>query len=267
MKKLIIVLLIALFLSLPISAKAYAITESENVVINTIDKASLSVVTVVIEKNPDTEAKPQASVVLSYLFNRIYKLASFYKTQQDTPKSGTWDIGTGFIISKDGIILTSKHVIKETNADYFIVVKNKGRFKVVNSYKDPKYEIAVLKIDANELKPVELGDSDKIKIGQMAIAIGTALGELRDTVTIGIISGVNREILVGDRFSSQREKMENLIQTDAAINFGNSGGPLFNSDGRVIGVNVIAGDGENIGFAIPINTAKKTIQEFQRINP
>lgn len=264
MKKLIISLLIALFLNLPASPRAYAITESENVIISAIDKASPSVVTIVIEKKPDTKT-PQPSVILNYIFNSLYKFTNFYKTQ-DTPKSGTWDIGTGFIISKDGVILTSKHVIKETNADYFIVVKNKGRFKAVNSYKDPKYEIAVLKIDANDLKPVELGDSDKIKIGQMAIAIGTALGELRDTVTIGIVSGLDREILVGDRFSSRREKMGNLIQTDAAINFGNSGGPLFNSDGRVIGVNVIAGDGENIGFAIPINVAKNTLREFQQIN-
>lgn len=273
MKKLIIIflLIISPFIISPLDTEAYAITDNENAVINTIDKTSPSVVTIEIEKKDNSSNKSQSSIILNYILNSFYAFANFHKSStslvldktQATSKTNTWDIGTGFIVSKDGLVITAKHVIEDANADYFVIVKNKDKFKVQSIYKDPKYEIAILKINANNLIPAELGDSDKVKTGQMAIAIGTALGELRNTVTIGIISGLNREIEVGDKLTSKQEKIGNLIQTDAAINFGNSGGPLLDSDGKVIGINVVAGDGENIGFAIPVNTAKKTIQNYQ----
>ena len=115
------------------------------------------------------------------------------------------------------------------------------------------------------MSPVELGDSDKLKVGQMAIAIGTALGEFRNTVTVGVISGLGRGINAGSPFEGLSERLDNVIQTDAAINPGNSGGPLLNSGGQVIGVNVaISSEGQNIGFALPINLLKSLLSDFNK---
>jgi len=114
-----------------------------------------------------------------------------------------------------------------------------------------------------ELKPVELGDSSKLQVGQFVIAIGTALGEFRNTVTTGVISGLGRGINAGSEFRGFVEELDNVIQTDAAINPGNSGGPLMNSAGQVIGVNTaIAQGGENIGFALPIQVVKDSLKNF-----
>ena len=121
----------------------------------------------------------------------------------------------------------------------------------------------MIKIKAKNLPTLILGDSDKVKIGQFVIAIGNALGEFQNTVSFGVISGLRRSITASDQ-SGNVERLEGLIQTDAAINFGNSGGPLINLKGEVIGVNTaIAGGAENIGFAIPINRAKKMIEEVK----
>jgi serine protease Do len=123
--------------------------------------------------------------------------------------------------------------------------------------------LAILKVDVNNLTPVVLGDSDKLKVGQTVIAIGTALGEFRSTVTKGVISGLGRGITAGSPIEGS-EKLDNVIQTDAAINPGNSGGPLFNSSGEVIGVNVaVSQSAQSIGFALPINLVKSSIDNFK----
>ncbi|MPM33258.1 putative serine protease HtrA [bioreactor metagenome] len=124
--------------------------------------------------------------------------------------------------------------------------------------------MAILKIDQNNLAPVELGDSDQLKVGQTVIAIGTALGEFRSTVTKGVISGLGRGITAGG-VGVASEKLEGVIQTDAAINSGNSGGPLFNIMGQVIGVNVaVSQNAQNIGFALPINLVKNSVDNFRK---
>ncbi len=123
----------------------------------------------------------------------------------------------------------------------------------------------ILKIDANNLTPVNLGDSTNLKAGQFVIAIGTALGEFRHTVTTGVISGLGRGITAGSVYEGFVERLDDVIQTDAAINPGNSGGPLLNSSGEVIGVNVAVAEGaQNIGFAIPINIVKDALNEFNK---
>ncbi|TSC53199.1 MAG: protease, partial [Microgenomates group bacterium LiPW_16] len=164
------------------------------------------------------------------------------------------DIGTGFIILADGMIVTNKHVVADTSAKYRVITKDDKTYEVVKIYRDPVNDLAILKIEATGLKPVEMGDSSKLKVGQFVIAIGTALGEFRNTVTTGVISGLGRGITAGSPFEGYVERLDNVIQTDAAINPGNSGGPLLNSAGQVIGVNIaVAASGQNIGFAIPIN--------------
>ena len=168
--------------------------------------------------------------------------------------------GTGVIVSKDGYILTNKHVVQGSQA--VSVVTNDGatyrNVKVVGA--DPLNDIAFLKIDGvSNLKPAELGDSTSVRIGQKVIAIGNALGQYDNTVTSGIISGTGRSVTASadGTDNTQAETLTDLIQIDAAINSGNSGGPLVNITGQVIGVNTaLASDANSIGFSIPISAVK-----------
>ncbi len=175
------------------------------------------------------------------------------------------NIGSGFIVSKDGLIITNKHVVSDTEATYQVLTNDNKEYDVDKIYRDPLNDLAILKINTTGLKALSFGDSSKLKLGQMAIAIGTPLGEFRNTVTTGIISGLGRGITAGSPFEGFVEKLDNVIQTDAAISPGNSGGPLLNSSGQVIGVNAaIAQEGQNIGFAIPVNVVKELLDEFDK---
>jgi len=169
--------------------------------------------------------------------------------------------GTGFVITNDGLILTNKHVISEANS--LTVVTSDGKDyegKVVSV--DPLFDFALVKIEAKGLQVVDLGDSDKLDIGQKVIAIGNALGEYDNSVTSGIVSGRARSITASDGAGSA-SRLEGLIQTDAPINPGNSGGPLINIRGQVIGVNTaIDSQANSIGFALPINSAKVAINSY-----
>jgi len=172
--------------------------------------------------------------------------------------------GTGFIISSDGIILTNKHVVVDEETEYSVVLNNGTKYDAEVLAKDPANDLAFLKIKADNLPTVELGDSDQLQLGQTVIAIGNALGEYRNTVTKGIVSGLSRKI-VASGTTGQSETLENTIQTDAAINPGNSGGPLINLAGQVVGVNTaISREGQLLGFAIPINEAKRDIESIKK---
>ena len=175
------------------------------------------------------------------------------------------DIGTGFVVGEDHLVITNKHVVADTQAKYKVIDKDNKEYEVTKIYRDPMNDIAILKVEGLNLPPLPLGDSDKLRVGESVIAIGTALGEFRHTVTTGVISGLGRGIVAGDAFGQAVESLENIIQTDAAINPGNSGGPLLNRCGEVIGVNVaVSRNAENIGFAIPINEVKETLENFTR---
>jgi serine protease Do len=166
--------------------------------------------------------------------------------------------GTGFIISQDGLILTNKHVVSDTAAEYIVLTNDEKKYTATVLARDPLKDLAVIKIEASGLPTAVLGDSDNVQIGQTVIAIGNALGEFRNTVSTGIVSGLARTIIASG--GGQSEELRNIIQTDAAINPGNSGGPLLNLHGEVIGVNVaVAEDAQGIGFALPINEAKKAV--------
>ncbi len=167
--------------------------------------------------------------------------------------------GTGFIISEDGFILTNRHIVYQENAEYKVYLSTGESFSAEVVAKDPFQDLAVIKIEATDLPTVDFGDSDNIRIGQTAIAIGNALGEFENTVSSGVISGTGRSIKTMGPEKS--ELLDDVIQTDAAINFGNSGGPLLNIKGEVIGINTaIATYAEGIGFAIPINKAERAIE-------
>lgn len=167
------------------------------------------------------------------------------------------NIGSGFVINANGLIVTNKHVISDNSLSYAVVTNDKKTYTVSKIYTDPSNDIAVLKINANGLKPINLGDSSKLDLGQSVVAIGTPLGQFTNSVTSGIISGLNRGITTGSIFQGDNEQLQNLIQTDAPINPGNSGGPLVNASGQVIGINTATStQGQNIGFAIPVNEIK-----------
>src|SRR3989344_6023260 len=216
------------------------VLDEENVVIDVVDKTSSSVVAIGATTRTVNPFDPFS-----------------------LPKSQDSTIGTGFVVSGNGLIVTNKHVVSETGIKYNVVTKDGKKYEIRKIYRDPILDLAIVQIDGGDLKALELGDSSKIKVGQTVIAIGNALGRFTNTVTTGVVSGMGRRVVAGDPFSGSSESLDDLIQTDAAINPGNSGGPLLNSAGQVIAVNVATTEGaQNIGFAIPINSVRKIVDEF-----
>ncbi len=227
------------------------VLKEENVVIDVVDKVSPGVVTVSISK---TQIVPDFFSFDPFGLFTLPNTGKEEKIEQD--------IGTGFVLTKDGLIVTNKHVVSDVEAGYRVISSEDEIYEVKEIYRDPGNDLAVLRVEADNLSPLVLGDSSELRVGQMVVAIGTALGEFRSTVTTGVISGLGRGIVAGSFQGS--EKIDDVIQTDAAINPGNSGGPLLNSLGQVIGVNVaVSGEGQNIGFALPINLVKSTVDNFK----
>lgn len=249
------------------------VLNEESVVTSVVEKHGPSVVTVGIKKT-EKIINP---------FDNFFDPFGFFNFPQQAPQERNveQDIGSGFVVSKEGLIVTNKHVVADTSASYRVFTKDNKLYEVEKIYRDPANDLAILKINPSSpagpvpsgnraggsgqvLQPVELGDSSKLKVGQFVIAIGTALGEFRNTVTTGVISGLGRGITAGSPFEGA-ENLENVIQTDAAINPGNSGGPLMNSLGQVIGVNIaVASGAQNIGFALPINVVKESLDNFNK---
>lgn len=221
------------------------LTEKDQV--NLIDEVSKSVVTIV--------ASNQLSI-------------DGLVTDSAVSKSKTQNIGSGFIIRSDGLIVTNAHVVDNENLEYSVLLPNEtGPIPVKKIVKDPAQDIALIVIDKKNLPALKIGESNNLKKGQYVIAIGSSLGDLTGTVTSGIISGLNREVPVesGSVFSSVVRTFQGAIQTDAAINPGNSGGPLINSSGEVIGINFAINEGtNNIGFALPSEKLKLKLEEFDK---
>ena len=177
----------------------------------------------------------------------------------------TDNIGTGFVVDKGGLIITNQHVVSDTTADYKVITSSGEEYDVVKIVRDNVNDIALIKVDAEDLTPIELGDSENIVVGQTVIAIGTPLGDYSGTVTTGVISGLDRSVTTGASwFGDTAKDYENVIQTDAAVNPGNSGGPLLNTNGKVIGINfATTTNADNISFALPINVVKSRIEEYR----
>lgn len=217
--------------------------------------------TVITEENAVISAveKNSPSVVAIGATQRVFNPFDPFSA----PKSQSSTIGTGFVVSDKGIIVTNKHVVADSDIHYTVVTRDGKKYEIKKVYRDPVLDLAVVQVDGEGMKALELGDSAKLKVGQTVIAIGNALGRFTNTVTTGVVSGLGRRVVAGDPFSGSAESLDDLIQTDAAINPGNSGGPLLNSAGQVIGVNVATTEGaQNIGFAVPINSVKKITDEF-----
>ncbi|MEX1052431.1 MAG: trypsin-like peptidase domain-containing protein [Patescibacteria group bacterium] len=232
------------------------LSANESAIVNIIEKAIPSVVTIGINKTTNTGSRIQIDP-----FNPFNPFETIPGEETQIQQN----IGSGFIISSDGLIITNRHVVGDTEATYTVFTHDRKEHNVVSIFRDPLNDLAILKINAKNLKPLVIGDSNTLKLGQTTIAIGTPLGEFTNTVTTGIISGLGRGITAGSPFEGHVEKLDNVIQTDAAISQGNSGGPLLNSVGQVIGINTaLATEGQNIGFAIPSNVISELVSDFQR---
>lgn len=232
------------------------VVSEESITIDIAKKAGPSVVTIAGEETaPRTSRTP---------FELFFGLPDDEPAPSNEPQS----IGTGFMVDNSGLVVTNKHVVSENGIKYLVISSNEKRYTVKNIYRDPLNDLALLKIEPAEnagdsLKALSLGDSTNLQAGQYVIAIGTALGEFRNTVTTGVISGLGRGITAGSPYEGSVERLDNVIQTDAAINPGNSGGPLLNSSGQVIGINTaVSSSGQNIGFAIPINVIRDMLKNF-----
>lgn len=230
-------------------------TSQEDAVIKVVNDASPAVVSVIISKD---------SPIYEVYYEQVNPLFPEFQIPQYRQK-GTErkeiGSGTGFIVSEDGTILTNKHVVSEEKAYYTVVTSDGKKFDAKVLALDPVQDLAIIKIDSEDVMPtLKLGDSDNLQIGQTVVAIGNALGEFQNTVSVGVVSGLGRTISASG--GGMVETLEDIIQTDAAINPGNSGGPLLNLKGEVVGINTAIVEGaQNLGFATPINKAKKDIEQ------
>ncbi|MDA1337403.1 MAG: trypsin-like peptidase domain-containing protein [bacterium] len=251
-------------------------TTQEQKIINVVESASPAVVSIVITKDvPIIEQYFSDPFEGFFGGNKTFRIQVPQYRQSGTEKREVGG-GSGFIVSEDGVIITNRHVVLDEEAEYTVFTTDGRSFPARVLARDPLQDLAVLKIDQEgiidaeenfSVKPfpaVALGDSDALKIGQTVITIGNALGEFRNTVSVGVISGLGRTITAsGGDFV---ETIEDIIQTDAAINKGNSGGPLLNLAGEVIGINTATVlDAQSIGFAIPVNRATRDILQVKEL--
>lgn len=233
-------------------------TTEEERVISVVKENSSSVVSVVITKEVPVYEEEDILDPFGFFYVPHLKQKGTQKQQVGA--------GTGFIVSSDGLVLTNKHVVSDDAAEYTIVMSDGKEYPAKVLAKDPVQDIAIIKIGAAEtFKPLALGSSADVQIGQSVIAIGNALGEFQNTVSVGVISGLGRTVVASGQTIGS-ETLEDIIQTDAAINPGNSGGPLLNLKGEVVGMNTaVAQNGQNIGFAIGIDKAKRDIEQVKSI--
>ena len=239
-----------------IQKEKQSVVTEESAIISAIDKTLPSVVTIGISKTTQSS---------SYFEIDPFDPFTPFRQQPGKSQKVEQNIGSGFIIDANGLIVTNKHVVSDTDATYKVLTNDNKTYDVRKISRDPLNDLAILKIDATNLKAISLGDSAHLKLGQIVIAIGTPLGEFQNTVTSGIVSGLKRGITAGSPFEGYVERLDNVIQTDAAINPGNSGGPLINLSGEAIGVNTaVSGQAQNLGFAIPIDVVKNLIKNFNQ---
>ncbi|HBI16655.1 MAG TPA: hypothetical protein DDY52_00645 [Candidatus Moranbacteria bacterium] len=233
-----------------------SVLREESAVIDVVEKNSASVVNIVITKD--------VPIFRNNGFDFFFNPFGYRnENSQDTERQRVGG-GTGFFVSNDGMIVTNKHVVSDEAAEYTVITTDEKEYKATILARHPSLDIAIIKIEGNNFPVLNLGDSDNLKVGQSVIAIGNSLGEFSNSVSLGIVSGLKRDITAGSGYG-ESERLSNIIQTDAAINPGNSGGPLLDIRGNVIGINVAVAQGvENIGFALSVNDIKKTIEQVKR---
>jgi len=235
-------------------------TSSQNSVTSVVQKADPAVVSVIISKD--------LPVMQQYYQNVPFGNSPFSIQIPQQRQNGTQQQeiggGTAFFVSSDGLLMTNKHVVSDTSADYTVLLNNGTKLKATVVARDAANDIALLKVDGSNYPYLKLASSAPL-LGQSVIAIGNALGEFRNTVSVGVVSGLQRNITAGDPYAGDTEELSSIIQTDAAINEGNSGGPLLDLNGDVVGMNsAVATDAQNIGFAIPDTDLSVALTSYQQ---
>ena len=237
----------------------------EEQIIGIVDAASPAVVSIVITKEVLVSDRYGTSDTSPDFFNFFFSDESELSRDGDTLRTQKERIGagSGFLVSSDGLVVTNRHVVDEPGAQYEVVTSDGTRYEAAVLARDTALDIALLKIEGGSFSYLTFGNSDEIKVGQTVIAIGNALGEFRNTTSVGVVSGLSRNVVAGDT-SGRPEYLDSVIQTDAAINLGNSGGPLLDLSGAVVGVNVAVAEGsENIGFALPGTLVESVVVSVQ----
>jgi serine protease Do len=239
-----------------IESRIIELIEEESATIAVVERVTPAVVSIIVKKSREDLLNSDSA----YYYSPFFISNEF--TDEEVSELVEVSSGTGFFVTEDGYLLTNRHVVDSENASFFVMTSDDQELSAELIGVDPFKDIAVLKVEGEGFSTVTLADSDNIRIGQTVIAIGNTLSEFRNTVTKGVVSGINRRVIAGSSIHS--EVIEKAIQTDAAINPGNSGGPLINLLGEVIGINTaVSYQGESIAFAIPINEAKRAIADVQ----
>ena len=240
----------------------------ESLVVNTVKKANPAVVAITVSKNVPVYERYLERVPSpfgDFFGNDFFGGFNVPQLRQNGTELREVGGGSGFLVSADGYIVTNRHVVADENAEYTVFTNDGKKYDANVVARDPALDLAIIKIGGSGFPHLTFADSDKLEVGQSVIAIGNALAEFRNTVSVGVVSGLSRSILASDSLGRNAEVLDQLIQTDAGINHGNSGGPLLNLTGEVIGVNVAIAEGaENIGFAISGNSVKSVVESVQK---
>ena len=241
---------------------------SSDETVNVVEGALPAVVSIIATQ--ELASLPQSSFFNDFFFGFPFEIQPSPRDQEE-PKIEKREVssGSGFIVTKDGFIVTNRHVVLNTKAEYSVVLNSGKTYEAEVIDRDSVQDLAVVKIkvkvgETADFRTLPLGDSNTVKLGATVIAIGNTLGEFRNTVTKGIVSGINRTLTAGGE-GIGNEVIEGAIQTDAAISSGNSGGPLLNVLGEVIGVNTAVSEvGENIGFALPVDQVRIIVESIEK---
>lgn len=238
--------------------------DTETAVIDAAKKANPAVVAITISKNVPVYEQYYENIPSPFgdFFGNNFFNFSVPRVREKGTELQEVGGGSGFLVSDNGYIVTNRHVVVDADAEYTVFLNDGKKYTADVVARDPVLDLAVIKIEGSGFPYLVFGDSETLEVGQSVIAIGNALAEFRNTVSVGVVSGLSRSIVAGNGMG-QSEALDQLIQTDAAINQGNSGGPLLDLSGKVIGVNVaVASGAENIGFALSGNSAKSVIESI-----
>ena len=238
-------------------ASAPSLLAEEDTVVNAVKKAKPAVVSIIVSKEvPKYDVSYNNTDPFGGMFGNIFQTPIYKQNGTEKKQIGS---GSGFLISADGMIVTNRHVVADKDAIYEVQLNSGKKYTAKVLARDGVLDVALIKISVSGLPYLLLADSDLLDVGESVIAIGNALGEFKNTVSVGAVSGLSRSLTAGDNMG-QSERLDKVIQTDAAINPGNSGGPLLNLKGQVVGINVAVVQGSsNVGFALPVNSVKSAI--------
>jgi serine protease Do len=249
------------------AAPADLLYPPELIVVNAVKKANPAVVAITVSKNVPVYERYWERVpspFSDFFWDDFWGGFIIPQLRQKGVELREVGGGSGFLVSADGYIVTNHHVVSDEGAEYAVFTNDGKKYDANVIARDSVLDLAVIKINGSNFPYLSFGDSDKLELGQTVIAIGNALAEFRNTVSVGVVSGLSRSIVASDR-RGNFEFLEQLIQTDAGINPGNSGGPLINLSGEVIGVNVAVADGaQNIGFALSANSVKSFVDSVKQ---